>query len=423
MTTDDRYDYLAHFLGPKGENAEQMEALLTTILRDHVHWRRNYFPQDPPLLPPSRRRALETGHDRLEARVGTMIAALRRNFPFFSPRYIGHQLSDVSMPALLGYFAGMLYNPNNVTSEASPVTAGWEQDACSAVLEMLGYPPPPAPPTTWEELSDYERRLQEPFGYAHITSGGTVANIEALWVARNVRYGVLAIKDAAAEAGVTLPVTLPDGTGSTTADTSHGELLQVHPDEAVALTGRLVEIYSASRGIEAEKASQEVLRLAERSPYHLRQGWARCATDFPRCCSLPALPTTASRKRPTSSASAAGRSGGSAPTSTSGSTSTTSRPCWRRPGPKDPSRSRSWSWRARPKREQSTPCTRCSSSASAGRRPGSPASGRTSTPRGAASSGPSSASARPHSGTRSPDAWATRSECRSMTTSPPGTRP
>ena len=51
-----------------------------------------------------------------------MLARLKRDFPIYSPRYVAHMLSDQTMPSVLGYFAGMLYNPNNVTPEAAPVT-------------------------------------------------------------------------------------------------------------------------------------------------------------------------------------------------------------------------------------------------------------------------------------------------------------
>ncbi|MEZ5313563.1 MAG: hypothetical protein R2862_07865 [Thermoanaerobaculia bacterium] len=36
----------ALFLGPKGENADLLERLLTEAFRDHVFWRRNFHPED-----------------------------------------------------------------------------------------------------------------------------------------------------------------------------------------------------------------------------------------------------------------------------------------------------------------------------------------------------------------------------------------
>ena len=112
--------HLAWFLGPKAENANVFEELLLIILRDYLHWRRNYFPGDKILINKAMQRKFEDEHDAVTQRVLEMIAELRRNFPFYSPRYNAHMLADTTLPSLLGYFAGMLYNPNNVTPEAAP---------------------------------------------------------------------------------------------------------------------------------------------------------------------------------------------------------------------------------------------------------------------------------------------------------------
>ncbi|MCA9778791.1 MAG: hypothetical protein KC800_18810, partial [Candidatus Eremiobacteraeota bacterium] len=37
----------AWFLGPKAEQGDLWESLLTYVFRDYVHWRRNYYPGDP----------------------------------------------------------------------------------------------------------------------------------------------------------------------------------------------------------------------------------------------------------------------------------------------------------------------------------------------------------------------------------------
>src|SRR5690625_5530362 len=36
----------AWFLGPRAENADLLERLVTEALRDHIFWRRNYRPED-----------------------------------------------------------------------------------------------------------------------------------------------------------------------------------------------------------------------------------------------------------------------------------------------------------------------------------------------------------------------------------------
>ena len=141
----EEYQYLAWFLGPKAENRKVFEEALTFILQDYVHWRVNYFPDDDTLITRDMERQFERQSDAMHENVHRMAAGLRRNFPFYSPRYMGHMLSDVTMPSLLGYFAGMLYNPNNVATEAAPVTMEWEIDACNRLLQMFGFRPAPRP--------------------------------------------------------------------------------------------------------------------------------------------------------------------------------------------------------------------------------------------------------------------------------------
>src|SRR5690349_24767013 len=97
---------LAHFLGPKSENAPLFEELLLEITRDYLHWRRNYFPGDPILVSRAMQREMVEDNDALIQHLHAMLAELRRNFPFYSPRYMAHQLSDTTMPSMLGYFAG-----------------------------------------------------------------------------------------------------------------------------------------------------------------------------------------------------------------------------------------------------------------------------------------------------------------------------
>ncbi|NQU50082.1 MAG: hypothetical protein HQ519_15635 [Planctomycetes bacterium] len=212
------HEHLAWFLGPKAEHRGVFENAILTILRDYVHWRANYFPGDPILIKQGIKRELQPGTDRLADCVHEMIAQLRRNFPFYSPRYLGHMLSDISMPSMLGYFAGMLYNPNNVTTEAAPVTVEWELEACNALMRMFGYTPP-AQLRPDETETEYRRRLDNAgiFGWSHTTFDGTSANIEALWIARGVKYAPLAIRDAAQTLDVPLFVQLP---GSPTSESN-----------------------------------------------------------------------------------------------------------------------------------------------------------------------------------------------------------
>jgi hypothetical protein len=64
---------------------------------------------------------------------------MKYSVPFWSPRYSAHMLMDTSLPAILGYFSTMLFNPNNVSVEASPITTVFELEAGRQLCKLLGF--------------------------------------------------------------------------------------------------------------------------------------------------------------------------------------------------------------------------------------------------------------------------------------------
>ena len=181
----------AAFLGPKGENATELESLLLEVLRDHVFWRRNFHPSDPRLINERDKRTEvhEEQSARLRDELFQILARLKRAAPMYSPRQIAHMVSDPTLPALVGYFAGLLYNQNNVVEEVSPETVREERAYFSALAQMVAYPP-----FLPERLPAETRTRRAEHSWGHLCSGGTVANLEALWIARNVRLYPLAIR-------------------------------------------------------------------------------------------------------------------------------------------------------------------------------------------------------------------------------------
>ncbi|KAK3379707.1 pyridoxal phosphate-dependent transferase [Lasiosphaeria ovina] len=107
----------------------------------------------------------------------------QHSVPFWSPRYQAHMCTDLSMPALLGYFMTMIYNPNNVALEASPITSVAEMEVGEQLCELFGFKTKPA-------------NANDPTPWAHITCDGTVANLESMWVARNLKYYPLSLRKA-----------------------------------------------------------------------------------------------------------------------------------------------------------------------------------------------------------------------------------
>lgn len=181
----------ACFLGPYGENDSLLERLVVEFLRDHVHWRRNFHPEDPPAIPT--RAAQHPDYQAFEARMRRELhqlsAALKRSVPFHSPRYIGHMVSDLLLPGLAAQILTLPYNPNNVSGDAAPVTLQLEMQVGLQLARMLGWPDDPARPDC---------------AFGHLTSGGTLANYQALRLALAVKAFPVALR-AASVPGLALP--------------------------------------------------------------------------------------------------------------------------------------------------------------------------------------------------------------------------
>jgi glutamate/tyrosine decarboxylase-like PLP-dependent enzyme len=103
--------------------------------------------------------------DRWAAAWDEFAARMDGNFPFFHPRFAGQMLKPPHPAAAAAYLAAMLVNPNNHALDGGPATSQMEKEAVAELAAMLGLP--------------------EPF-LGHLTGGGTVANLEALWVAREL---------------------------------------------------------------------------------------------------------------------------------------------------------------------------------------------------------------------------------------------
>ncbi|HGN1705059.1 TPA: aspartate aminotransferase family protein [Providencia rettgeri] len=166
----------ALFLGPKSENAVFFKEMMEYSITEHMHWRSGYHPEDPELISTVDRYAPEYRDTlyRTEGILNQLSSKLKTtSVPWFSPRYMGHMNADTLMISNLAYVMAMMYNPNNCAQESSPTTTVLEIEAGLDLCSMFGYDPQSA--------------------WGHITSGGTVANYEGLWVARNIKTLPLAI--------------------------------------------------------------------------------------------------------------------------------------------------------------------------------------------------------------------------------------
>ncbi len=181
----------AWFLGPKAEQQSIWEQFIVYILHDHTHWRKNYFPSDSVVISRSHIRKNEPWIDNMSDELDKILAAFKSNNPNHSPRYLAHMVSEQTLPSVVGYFAGMLYNSNNVSGESSPIAVPMELEVGKMLATMLGY--------------DGEK------AWTHLTSGGTVANIEAMWVARTIKFVPFIIREFCERHNIDFMVTTPNG--------------------------------------------------------------------------------------------------------------------------------------------------------------------------------------------------------------------
>ncbi len=87
------------------------------------------------------------------------------SYPFHHPRYAGQMLKPPHPVAIAAYTAAMHVNANNHALDGGPVTSELEVEVVRDLAAMFGFP-------------------DDALG--HLTSSGTIANLEALWVAREL---------------------------------------------------------------------------------------------------------------------------------------------------------------------------------------------------------------------------------------------
>jgi glutamate/tyrosine decarboxylase-like PLP-dependent enzyme len=112
-------------------------------------------------------RSAQVSDERLASVFGEFTQRLRDNYPFFHPSYAGQMLKPPHPVAVVGYLTAMLINPNNHALDGGPATAAMEKEVVAQLAGMFG--------------------LGTHLG--HLTTSGTIANLEALYVARETHPG------------------------------------------------------------------------------------------------------------------------------------------------------------------------------------------------------------------------------------------
>jgi glutamate/tyrosine decarboxylase-like PLP-dependent enzyme len=142
-------------------NEADFRSLLDRAMDGVAQWEASFgaFESDETLdVPPSKAAAV----------IDELIGRLHENYPFFHPSYTGQMLKPPHPIALVAYAAAARINPNNHALDGGPATAKLEREAVGWIAQMFG--------------------VREPY-LGHLTSSGTIANLEALWVASRIHPG------------------------------------------------------------------------------------------------------------------------------------------------------------------------------------------------------------------------------------------
>ncbi len=92
---------------------------------------------------------------------------LRDNYPYFHPLYAGQMLKPPHPVARAAYSMATWINPNNHALDGGRASSAMEKEAVAQIAAMFG----------WDRF------------LGHLTAGGTMANLEALWVASRLNPG------------------------------------------------------------------------------------------------------------------------------------------------------------------------------------------------------------------------------------------
>lgn len=105
-----------------------------------------------------------TADNKLESVLLEAAERLQDNYPYFHPLYAGQMLKPPHPAARLAYMLAMWINPNNHALDGGKASSQMEKEAVKEIAGMFG----------WETY------------LGHLTGGGTMANLEALWVSGKI---------------------------------------------------------------------------------------------------------------------------------------------------------------------------------------------------------------------------------------------
>ena len=105
--------------------------------------------------------------ERLRTVMLEVAEKMRNNYPYHHPLYAGQMLKPPHSVARLAYMLSMWINPNNHALDGGRASSEMEKEAVAGIAQMFG----------WKTY------------LGHLCGGGTIANMEALWVSSRLNPG------------------------------------------------------------------------------------------------------------------------------------------------------------------------------------------------------------------------------------------
>jgi len=130
------------------------------LLRDGLQKLESGFTDLPGFTP-------EFDQEALAKVIGEVAERMQDNYPYFHPQYAGQMLKPPHPVARIAYAMSLWINPNNHALDGGRASSAMEKECVIDLAAMFGW--------------------QDPLG--HLTGGGTMANLEALWVANRLHPG------------------------------------------------------------------------------------------------------------------------------------------------------------------------------------------------------------------------------------------
>ncbi|MFI1864576.1 pyridoxal phosphate-dependent decarboxylase family protein [Streptomyces jumonjinensis] len=213
-----------------------LEHWLREAARSNARWSAGFGPYEP-------HPSLAVDDDRFAEVFGEFTERLKDNYPFFHPRYAGQMLKPPHPAAVVGYVTAMLINPNNHALDGGPATALMEREVIQQLADLFGFTAP----------------------LGHLTTSGTVANLEALFVARELHpdRGIAFSSEAHYTHGRMCRVLGVEGHTVPVCDQGRMDLTAL---EELLRTGRVgtVVVTAGTTGLGAVDAMDQALSLRER---------------------------------------------------------------------------------------------------------------------------------------------------------------